>query len=282
MYWHPTKPAFAPMQRYAVMCCSRYDRLLLQHSPNRSYICSFIYCTILYQIYPNLALPMQLISAICLCHLCRWTVPINWTHAMQRFISLVDWILRRRQQRTAQQMPSPCPPRTAPVGDLLVSWLTVCKIPLSLKSVFHGACKTYLYFSMSQSCLDCMKWILGIFQHSLTGRLRFMLPTGPKVPRGSKFLHLPRLPATAYQRTPIRRIRFTKHFGSLEVLNQGRWKQCFMAHQKKQLSPSWRRDLTLPKMDFWELVSMSRLMRVPCSKDFAVDVGAGWKEFIKS
>eukprot|EP00434_Breviolum_minutum_P015587 symbB.v1.2.013730.t1/scaffold977.1/size148281/13 len=31
---------------------------------------------------------------------------------MQHFISLVDWILRRRQQRRAQQMPSPCPPRT--------------------------------------------------------------------------------------------------------------------------------------------------------------------------
>lgn len=226
---------------------------------------------------------MQLISAICLCHLCRWTVPINWTHAMQRFISLVDWILRRRQQRRAQQMPSPCPPRTATcwwsVGELVDG----VQDPLSLTSFLHGACKTYLYFSMSQSCLDCMKWI----STQLDWTFRFMLPTGPKVPRGSKFLHLPRLPATAYQRTPIkiaqiRRIRFTKHFGSLEVLNQGRWKQCFMAHQKKQLSPSWRRDLTLPKMDFWELVSMSRLMRVPCSQEFAVDVGAGWKDFIKS
>ena len=113
---------------------------------------------------------MQLISAISLCHLCRWTVPINWTHAMQHFISLVDWILRRRQQRRAQQMPSPCPPRTATCWWSVAELVDGVQDPLSLKSFFHGACKTYLYFSMSQSCLDCMKWILGIFQHSLPGR----------------------------------------------------------------------------------------------------------------
>ena len=68
--------------------------------------------------------------------------------------------------------------------DLLVG---VVQDPLN--PFLHGACKTYLYLSMSQSCLDCMKWILRIFQHSLTGHSELCCQqvereVGPKVPGG--------------------------------------------------------------------------------------------------